>query len=138
MTQQPRNDRPAKPRPTLRRKERLLKTGQFTAAYAGRARAGDGFLVAYALANGLAVTRLGVSVGKRCGGSVQRNRIKRLLRETFRLARVEFPTGYDIVLVPLGKGGTFAAFDRSLRALVPEAIRRTRAAAGRKGSAEGQ
>jgi len=140
MTQQPppRNDRPAQIRPTLRRKERLLKTSQFKAVYAGRARAGDGFLVAYALANGLAVTRLGVSVGRRVGGSVQRNRIKRLLREAFRLARAEFPAGYDIVLVPLEKGGTFAAFDRSLRTLVPEAIRRARAAAGRKGSPQGK
>jgi len=133
----PRNARPAAPRPTLRRKERLRKTGQFKAAYAGRARIGDGRLVAYALANGLGVTRLGVSVGKRCGGSVQRNRIKRLLREAFRLARAEFPPGYDIVLVPLDAGRTFAEFEQSLRALVPEAIRRACAAAARKGSAEG-
>jgi len=139
MTQSdlPRDARPAVPRLTLRRKERLRKTVQFKAAYAGRARAGDGSLVAYALANGLAVTRLGVSVGKRCGGSVQRNRIKRLLREAFRLARAEFPPGYDIVLVPLEKGGTFAALQRSVRALVPEAIRRARVAAARKGAAEG-
>ena len=139
MTQSdlPRDARPAAPRATLRRKERLRKTAQFKAAYAGRARAGDGSLVAYALANGSAVTRLGVSVGKRCGGSVQRNRIKRLLREAFRLARAEFPPGYDIVLVPLEKGGTFAALEQSVRALVPEAIRRARAAAARKGAAEG-
>jgi ribonuclease P protein component len=134
----PQDVRPAGPRATLRRKERLRKTAQFKAAYAGRARAGDGRLVAYALANSLEVTRLGVSVGKRCGGSVQRNRIKRLLREAFRLARAEFPPGYDVVLVPLVAGGTLAEFQQSLRALVPEAMRRARAAAaGRRGSAEG-
>jgi ribonuclease P protein component len=133
----PRHARPAAPRPTLRRKQRLRKTGQFKAAYAGRARVGDGSLVAYALANGLAVTRLGVSVGKRCGGSVRRNRIKRRLREAFRLARAEFPPGYDIVLVPLDSGRTFAEYEQSIRLLVPEAIRRARVAAARKGSAEG-
>jgi ribonuclease P protein component len=133
----PQDARPVKPRPTLRRKQRLRKTGQFKAAYAARARIGDGRLVAYALANGTGVTRLGVSVGKRCGGSVQRNRIKRLLREAFRLARAEFPAGYDIVLVPLVAGGTLAEFERSLRLLVPEAIRRASSAAARKSSAEG-
>ena len=133
----PQDARPAKPRPTLCRKQRLRKTGQFKAAYAGRARIGDGRLVAYALANGSEVTRLGVSVGKRCGGSVQRNRIKRLLREAFRLARAEFTPGYDVVLVPLVAGGTLAEFAQSLRLLVPEAIRRARAAAARKGAAEG-
>jgi ribonuclease P protein component len=133
----PREVRPAPPRATLRRKQRLLKTRQFKAAYGGRARVGDGRVVAYALANGLGVTRLGVSVGRRSGGSVQRNRIKRLLREAFRLARADFPPGYDIVLVSLGSGGTFAEFQKSVRALVPEAIRRACAIAGRKGSPEG-
>jgi RNase P protein component len=65
MTQPPQEVPAAKPRATLRRKERLLKTSQFMAAYGGRARVGDGRVVAYALANGLAVTRLGVSVGRR-------------------------------------------------------------------------
>ena len=134
----PRDIGPAKPRATLGRKSRLLKTSQFKAAYAGRARVGDGRVVAYALANGLDLTRLGVSVGRRVGGSVQRNRIKRLLREAFRLARAEFPLGYDIVLVPLGPGGTFAEFQQSVRALVPEAIRRARAVAGRKSSPQGE
>ena len=133
----PQDVRPAKPRATLGRKSRLIKTSQFKAAYAGRARVGDGRVVAYALANGLDLTRLGVSVGRRVGGSVQRNRIKRLLREAFRLARAEFPPGYDIVLVPLGPGGTFAEFQQSVRALVPEAIRRARAVAGRKSSPQG-
>ena len=111
-------------RATLRRRHRLLKTTEFRAVYAGRARAGDGRLVAYARPNGLDVARLGVSVGKRCGGAVRRNRIKRLLREAFRQAREAFPSGYDVVLVPVGKQYTFAEVDASVRALVPEAIRR--------------
>jgi len=111
-------------RATLRRCQRLLKTTEFRAVYAGRARAGDGRLVAYARPNGLDATRLGLSVGKRCGGSVQRNRIKRFLREAFRQARAAFPRGYDVVLVPVGKAYTFAEVDASIRILVPEAIRR--------------
>jgi len=113
-------------RATLGRRQRLLKTAQFRAVYAGRARAGDGCLVAYARPNGLDATRLGVSVGRRCGGAVERNRIKRLLREAFRQARAAFPRGYDVVLVPVGRAYTFAGADASIRALVPEAIRRAR------------
>lgn len=111
-------------RPTLGRRQRILESSGFRAVYAARARAGDGRLVAYARPNGLDVTRLGVSVGKRCGGSVRRNRIKRLLREAFRLARAAVPAGYDVVLVPVGTDYSFEEVDRRIRALVPEAIRR--------------
>jgi ribonuclease P protein component len=44
-------------------------------------------------------TRLGVTVGRRVGGAVQRNRIKRLVREVFRRNRPLFPPEYDVVLV---------------------------------------
>jgi ribonuclease P protein component len=111
-------------RPTLRRNQRILSTAEFRAAYAGRARAGDGRLVAYARPNGLRQTRLGVSVGKRCGGAVERNRVKRLLREAFRRMRATFGGGYDIVIVPLGRDYSLGEVDRSLRALVSAAIRR--------------
>ena len=111
-------------RATLGRRERVLKTSAFRAVYAARARAGDGRLVAYARASGLDTTRLGLSVGKRCGGAVERNRIKRLLREAFRQARRDLPAGYDIVLVPVARDYTLGELDGRIRALVPEAIRR--------------
>lgn len=125
------------PRPTLKRRERLLAASDFRAVYAARARAGDGRLVAYARPNGRDVTRLGVSVGKRCGKAVGRNRVKRLLREAFRQARADLPRGYDVVLVTLGRDYTFEELDRRIRTLVPEAIRRARERASEQTDTQG-
>ena len=43
--------------------------------------------------------RLGLPVGKKVGGAVQRNRVRRRLREIYRLHEGELQTGYDIVVV---------------------------------------
>jgi len=48
--------------------------------------------------NGRGDTRLGITVSKRTGNSVTRNRVKRLIREFFRLHKALFPQGYDIVI----------------------------------------
>ncbi len=53
-----------------------------------------------ALPNGLPYSRLGLSVGRKVGGAVRRNRIKRLLREAYRLNKHVLSVSCDIVVVP--------------------------------------
>ena len=63
-------------------------------------RVNDGVLTVWARPNELGYSRLGLTVSKQHGGAVQRNRLKRLVREAFRLRYAELPVGYDIVCSP--------------------------------------
>lgn len=53
----------------------------------------------YILENGLEINRLGISVSKKTGNSVERHRLTRLIREVFRLHEDKFNSGLDIVVV---------------------------------------
>jgi ribonuclease P protein component len=53
------------------------------------------------LKNARGRTRLGIAVGRRVGSACARNRIKRRLREYFRLGRDKLPQGTDIVFIAL-------------------------------------
>jgi len=79
---------------------RLKKTAQFEKVYSSRQSISDGRLVVYAFANNTDKSRLGLSVGRKLGPAVMRNRYKRTLREAFRQTQHEIPTGYDYVLIP--------------------------------------
>ena len=71
--------------------------------------------------NGLPHSRLGITVPARVGKAVLRNRLKRRLREAFRLNRVDLPRGWDILVNPrvgLAKA-PFATVERELRRLIP-------------------
>jgi ribonuclease P protein component len=54
----------------------------------------------YGCANGLEYARVGFSVSRKVGGAVQRNRLRRLYREAYRLTRSELPVGLDLILIP--------------------------------------
>jgi ribonuclease P protein component len=78
---------------------RLAKRRQFDAVYRGGAKTAVGPLVAWAVPNDLGHWRLGLAVSRRVGTAPARNRLRRLLRESFRLLQHEMPAG------PSGTGG---------------------------------
>lgn len=78
---------------------RLLRPGEFERVFAARMFASDGLLTVHASANELEHARLGLTVSRKVGGAVVRNRWKRALREAFRIAQHELPA-VDIVCIP--------------------------------------
>lgn len=84
---------------TYRRHQRLRATSEFRVCFDGL-RAGDDHLLLFVQENGTQQSRLGVSVSRKNGNAVARNRKKRLLREAFRLLQRDLPIGLDFVMVP--------------------------------------
>jgi ribonuclease P protein component len=78
---------------------RLSGTLRFAAVFDAKMKQSAGPLMAYSLPNGLPHWRLGLNVSRRVGIAACRNRIKRFLREAFRLHIFELPRGYDLVIV---------------------------------------
>lgn len=82
------------------KKARVRSKLDFTAIYERGLRISDSCMSLISLSNNDFQSRLGLAVSKRCGNSVQRNRLKRRLREAFRMSQAELPTGLDLVIQP--------------------------------------
>jgi len=104
---------------------RLLRGGQFEAVYRRRRSVADQVLLVHGRENDLGYPRLGLSVSRRVGGAILRNRWKRSIREAFRLSRDVLPAGIDLVVSPR-RGATPDAGDvrRSLVRLARRVERR--------------
>lgn len=78
-------------------------------------------IIAYA-PNSLGFPRLGLVVGKRCGNAVKRNRIKRVLREVFRLNKPLFDSLDILIIAKKKKNGETLDYSRA-KEEITEAIR---------------
>ena len=81
------------------RAHRLGGDKQFQAVFANKLRKSSGPLAVLALPNELEHHRFGMTVSRRVGNAVKRHRIKRMLREAFRLNQSNWPGRYDLVVI---------------------------------------
>lgn len=101
--------------------EHLRRTKDFARVYDRRRSVSDSWLIVYACENGLPHLRLGLSVAKKKFALAKdRNRVRRLYREAFRLTRAEMPTGLDLVLVP--RRGEMPTLE-TLKQILPRLVR---------------
>jgi ribonuclease P protein component len=117
------------------RRLRLRTPAEFDRVYQSKVYAADDTLVVNAAASDLAHPRLGLSVSKKVGNAVVRNRWKRLIREAFRLDRELLPTGVDLVVRPQKNAvADLEAIRRSLPALARRVAKRLRTLTGERGA----
>lgn len=105
---------------------RLRNSAEFQRAFQRKCSVSNDWLIIYVCENDSDITRLGMSVSRKVGNAVKRNRLRRLYREAFRLTRSELTSGLDLVLIPRRKPEmpTLTQIQDSLRQLVPRATRK--------------
>jgi ribonuclease P protein component len=112
-----------------RKRRRLSRSGEFERVYReGRSHAGRHLILyAFPRASEADGPRLGISVGRRVGGAVERNRVKRMLRESFWECAAPLPETHDFVVVARPEAAQLAAekgeigLREALRELLEEA-----------------
>lgn len=93
----------------------LKENSMFRRLYAKGKSAANSYLVVYCRRNGTDENRIGFTVSKKLGHAVVRNRVRRRLREIYRLHEQEFRQGWDLVVVARSRtvGAPYAKLDRA-------------------------
>jgi len=111
--------------PTFSKQDRLRSPSDFKRVYDRKCSVSNQWLIVYGCPNELNRIRIGLSVSRKVGNAVARNRFKRLYREAFRLTRSELPAGFDLVMMPRSaREPTLEDVQQSLRQLASAVVRR--------------
>lgn len=89
---------------------RLLRRADYDPVYRDGQRRNSRHFVVFCRATEAVHSRLGISVKRALGGAVVRNRMRRRMREIFRVHRQEIPAGWDIVIHPRSNAVATAEF----------------------------
>lgn len=97
----------------------MKENSLFRRLYARGKSAANSYLVIYCRKNGSTENRIGYTVSKKLGHAVVRNRVRRRLREIYRLHESEFLPGRDIVVVARSRtvGAPYAKLERAFLSL---------------------
>ena len=116
------NDTDKPPDRRFQKQERVRLRSEFDRIYAQRRSASNELLTVYVCENGLAWSRLGMSISRKVGGAVVRNLIRRRIREAFRKNKSALPTELDIVcVVKPGLPASEAQYAKSIERLTSTA-----------------
>lgn len=83
----------------MKSEERVKKNSHFRYIYNRGKSISNASLVMYTNRNNKPINRIGISVSKKIGNSVVRNRVKRLIKESYRNNKDRFIKGYDIIYI---------------------------------------
>jgi ribonuclease P protein component len=101
---------------SFKKAERILKRDDFERLMKCGKRIHRDHFVVYCCRNSLGTLRLGVTVSKKVGRAVIRNRVKRLVRESFRLSKTFFGDTYDMNVIAK-RGAANLSFQKTNQAL---------------------
>lgn len=98
------------------KKYSIRKNSEFRAVYKRGRSFSNYVLVLYIYKNNCDYNRLGVTVSKKVGNSVARNRIKRLIKESYRLNSDSINKGYDLIFIARNpaKGKSYKDIEKAI------------------------